>query len=133
MTNRYGFDESTRGHVYATATGLPPQRPPQRSRDLESTHMPNHPNQPHMHPSQVQLKPLRWATPAAPALATIASGSELEGAPPPTSMPPPAPPAAPPAVEELLLVLKWGGVLTHAGRTQAEDLGRYFRAAMYPR
>ena len=36
-------------------------------------------------------------------------------------------------VEELLLVLKWGGVLTHAGRKQAEDLGTYFRSAMYPR
>jgi hypothetical protein len=38
-----------------------------------------------------------------------------------------------PAVEELLLILKWGGVLTHAGRRQAEDLGRTFRLVMYPR
>lgn len=36
-------------------------------------------------------------------------------------------------VEELLLVLKYGGVLTHAGRKQAEVLGTHFRAAMYPR
>jgi inositol hexakisphosphate/diphosphoinositol-pentakisphosphate kinase len=36
-------------------------------------------------------------------------------------------------VTELMLVLKWGGVLTHAGRTQAEELGKYFRAHMYPR
>ena len=35
--------------------------------------------------------------------------------------------------EELLLVLKWGGVLTHAGRKQAEVLGTAFRAVMYPR
>ncbi len=27
-------------------------------------------------------------------------------------------------LEEALLILKWGGVLTHAGRQQAEDLGR---------
>jgi hypothetical protein len=32
-----------------------------------------------------------------------------------------------------LQVLKWGGVLTHAGRKQAEVLGAYFRANMYPR
>jgi hypothetical protein len=41
--------------------------------------------------------------------------------------------AAKPEVEELLLILKWGGVLTHAGRRQAEDLGRTFRLVMYPR
>lgn len=28
-----------------------------------------------------------------------------------------------PSLEEALLVVKWGGVLTHAGRKQAEDLG----------
>lgn len=38
-----------------------------------------------------------------------------------------------PEVEELLLILKWGGVLTHAGRRQAENLGRTFRLVMYPR
>ncbi|MED6192063.1 Inositol hexakisphosphate and diphosphoinositol-pentakisphosphate kinase vip2 [Stylosanthes scabra] len=30
------------------------------------------------------------------------------------------------------MVLKYGGVLTHAGRKQAEELGRYFRNKMYP-
>ncbi|CAK9162862.1 unnamed protein product [Ilex paraguariensis] len=33
---------------------------------------------------------------------------------------------------EALMVLKYGGVLTHAGRKQAEELGRYFRNNMYP-
>jgi hypothetical protein len=50
--------------------------------------------------------------------------------------PPPPPPATPPpprAASELQLVLKWGGVLTHAGRAQAEALGGAFRATMYPR
>ena len=31
----------------------------------------------------------------------------------------------------LLLILKWGGELTPAGRVQAEELGRIFRC-MYP-
>lgn len=31
----------------------------------------------------------------------------------------------------ILLVLKWGGELTPAGRVQAEELGRAFRC-MYP-
>ncbi|KAG1662671.1 hypothetical protein FOA52_014597 [Chlamydomonas sp. UWO 241] len=38
-----------------------------------------------------------------------------------------------PVLEEALLILKWGGVLTHAGRQQAEDLGKVFRMVMYPR
>ncbi|KAL7100824.1 hypothetical protein ACP275_08G019500 [Erythranthe tilingii] len=33
---------------------------------------------------------------------------------------------------EALMILKYGGVLTHAGRNQAEELGRYFRNNMYP-
>eukprot|EP00897_Mesotaenium_endlicherianum_P011034 jgi/Mesen1/995/ME000120S00151 len=33
---------------------------------------------------------------------------------------------------EALMVLKYGGVLTHAGRKQAEELGRTFRNNMYP-
>ena len=41
--------------------------------------------------------------------------------------------ASGPVVQELLLILKWGGVLTHAGRKQAEDLGKSFRMVMYPR
>jgi hypothetical protein len=39
----------------------------------------------------------------------------------------------PKELEEALLVCKWGGVLTHAGRQQAEDLGKVFRLVMYPR
>jgi len=38
-----------------------------------------------------------------------------------------------PVVRELMLILKYGGVLTHAGRKQAEDLGKTFRMVMYPR
>ncbi|GFR40431.1 hypothetical protein Agub_g1005 [Astrephomene gubernaculifera] len=37
-----------------------------------------------------------------------------------------------PVLEEALLILKWGGVLTHAGRQQAEDLGKVYRMVMYP-
>ncbi|XP_056866119.1 inositol hexakisphosphate and diphosphoinositol-pentakisphosphate kinase VIP1 isoform X1 [Raphanus sativus] len=33
---------------------------------------------------------------------------------------------------EALMILKYGGVLTHAGRKQAEELGRFFRYNMYP-
>ncbi|KAG2288236.1 hypothetical protein Bca52824_047840 [Brassica carinata] len=32
---------------------------------------------------------------------------------------------------EALMILKYGGVLTHAGRKQAEELGRFFRYNMY--
>lgn len=31
-----------------------------------------------------------------------------------------------------MLILKWGGVLTHAGREQSETLGKEFRMVMYP-
>jgi hypothetical protein len=34
-------------------------------------------------------------------------------------------------IKSLLLILKWGGELTPAGRVQAEQLGRAFRC-MYP-
>ena len=33
---------------------------------------------------------------------------------------------------EALLILKFGGVLTHLGKNQAEFLGRDFRMRMYP-
>eukprot|EP00803_Ostreobium_quekettii_P004618 evm.model.scf_439.9 EVM.evm.TU.scf_439.9 scf_439:61654-74618(+) len=56
---------------------------------------------------KVQLKPLSWSLP---------SGNEDSER----------------KVEEVLLILKHGGVLTHAGRRQSEDLGKYFRTAMYP-
>lgn len=36
-----------------------------------------------------------------------------------------------PAEPSLVLILKWGGELTPAGRVQAEELGRIFRC-MYP-
>lgn len=45
----------------------------------------------------------------------------------------PAPDPLKPVLEEALLIMKWGGVLTHAGRQQAEDLGKVFRMVMYPR
>lgn len=35
-------------------------------------------------------------------------------------------------VEDLLVVLKYGGILTPAGMAQSEDLGRSFRSEMYP-
>jgi hypothetical protein len=41
--------------------------------------------------------------------------------------------SAKPHVTELLLILKYGGVLTHSGRAQAEELGKTFRMVMYPR
>ena len=36
-----------------------------------------------------------------------------------------------PREPSLVLILKWGGELTPAGRVQAEELGRVFRC-MYP-
>ncbi|KAL3145933.1 hypothetical protein ABBQ38_015296 [Trebouxia sp. C0009 RCD-2024] len=66
---------------------------------------------------KVQIKPLKWSQPE--------EGSTEE-----------------PRVTEALLILKHGGVLTHAGRQQArpafldptaEDLGKLFRTVMYPR
>ncbi|KAK9067247.1 hypothetical protein SSX86_014573 [Deinandra increscens subsp. villosa] len=56
---------------------------------------------------KVQLKPLKWVK--------VAKGDIEEERP-----------------IEALMVLKYGGVLTHAGRKQAEELGRYFRNNMYP-
>ncbi|WOL08862.1 inositol hexakisphosphate and diphosphoinositol-pentakisphosphate kinase 2-like [Canna indica] len=58
---------------------------------------------------KVQLKPLKWAKASKPD-----GNGELE------------------RPVEALMVLKYGGVLTHAGRKQAEELGRYFRNNMYP-
>jgi hypothetical protein len=49
------------------------------------------------------------------------------------SKPPSGPAESKPQVTELLLILKYGGVLTHAGRAQAEELGKTFRMVMYPR
>ncbi|PKI46531.1 hypothetical protein CRG98_033088 [Punica granatum] len=58
---------------------------------------------------KVQLKPLNWIK------VTKSNGDGEEERP-----------------IEALMVLKYGGVLTHAGRKQAEELGRYFRNNMYP-
>ncbi|KAF5457191.1 hypothetical protein F2P56_021311 [Juglans regia] len=58
---------------------------------------------------KVQLKPLKWVKVAR------SNGEGEEERP-----------------VEALMVLKYGGVLTHAGRKQAEELGRYFRYNMYP-
>ncbi|GAB2268686.1 Inositol hexakisphosphate and diphosphoinositol-pentakisphosphate kinase vip2 [Dionaea muscipula] len=58
---------------------------------------------------KVQLKPLKWVK------APKGNGESEEERP-----------------IEALMVLKYGGVLTHAGRKQAEELGRYFRNNMYP-
>ncbi|OVA09092.1 Histidine phosphatase superfamily [Macleaya cordata] len=58
---------------------------------------------------KVQLKPLKWVK------VLKANGEGEEERP-----------------VEALMVLKYGGVLTHAGRKQAEELGRYFRNNMYP-
>ncbi|KAK4477635.1 hypothetical protein RD792_016874 [Penstemon davidsonii] len=58
---------------------------------------------------KVQLKPLKWVKVAK------SNGEGEEERP-----------------TEALMVLKYGGVLTHAGRKQAEELGRYFRNNMYP-
>jgi len=37
-----------------------------------------------------------------------------------------------PKVSEALLIIKHGGILTHTGRAQSEELGKVFRAVMYP-
>ncbi|KAK7340486.1 hypothetical protein VNO77_21191 [Canavalia gladiata] len=58
---------------------------------------------------KVQLKPLKWVRVAK------SNGEGEEERP-----------------VEALMVLKYGGVLTHAGRKQAEELGRYFRNNIYP-
>ncbi|KAH7675469.1 Histidine phosphatase superfamily clade-2 protein [Dioscorea alata] len=58
---------------------------------------------------KVQLKPLKWVR------VSKSNGDGEEERP-----------------VEALMVLKYGGVLTHAGRKQAEELGRYFRNNMYP-
>ncbi|KAL5167303.1 Inositol hexakisphosphate and diphosphoinositol-pentakisphosphate kinase VIP2 [Glycine soja] len=58
---------------------------------------------------KVQLKPLKW-------IKVAKSNGEGEEERP----------------VQALMVLKYGGVLTHAGRKQAEELGRYFRNNMYP-
>ncbi|KAE8682379.1 Inositol hexakisphosphate and diphosphoinositol-pentakisphosphate kinase 1 [Hibiscus syriacus] len=58
---------------------------------------------------KVQLKPLKWVK------VPKSNGEGEEELP-----------------AEALMVLKYGGVLTHAGRKQSEELGGYFRNNMYP-
>uniref|UniRef100_A0ACD5WAJ7 Uncharacterized protein n=1 Tax=Avena sativa TaxID=4498 RepID=A0ACD5WAJ7_AVESA len=58
---------------------------------------------------KVQLKPLKWIKVPKP------NGDGEEERP-----------------IEALMILKYGGVLTHAGRKQAEELGRFFRNNIYP-
>ncbi|XP_048569216.1 inositol hexakisphosphate and diphosphoinositol-pentakisphosphate kinase VIP2-like isoform X2 [Triticum urartu] len=58
---------------------------------------------------KVQLKPLKWIK------VTEHNGEGEEDRP-----------------IEALMILKYGGVLTHAGRKQAEELGRFFRNNIYP-
>ncbi|KAF8733862.1 hypothetical protein HU200_014714 [Digitaria exilis] len=58
---------------------------------------------------KVQLKPLKWMK------VTKRNGDGQEERP-----------------IEALMILKYGGVLTHAGRKQAEELGRFFRNNIYP-
>ncbi|KXZ56516.1 hypothetical protein GPECTOR_1g463 [Gonium pectorale] len=105
---------------------------------------------------KVQIKPLRWGLPADSTQAAAASsatpqtagsgngpivgaggstdvlagfGSSTE---PGSSAQLQGLPSGTPVLEEGLLILKWGGVLTHAGRQQAEDLGKIYRMVMYP-
>ena len=75
---------------------------------------------------KAQLKPLRWVDAAL--LATV--DADDTPAPPASGASTPRPVPVP---VEALLILKHGGVLTHAGRAQAETLGSLFRTAMYPR
>ena len=66
---------------------------------------------------KAQLKPLAWArVPEEERGEPAADGKE-----PPSER-----------VTEALLILKFGGVLTHLGKNQAEFLGRDFRMRMYP-
>lgn len=67
------------------------------------------------------------ASPTGAAASASGGGGTASGSPAPPSQ------AQAPVLEEALLILKWGGVLTHAGRQQAEDLGKIYRMVMYPR
>ena len=60
---------------------------------------------------------LAWA----PVPGGVARAASAEGKEPPSER-----------VTEALLILKFGGVLTHLGKNQAEFLGRDFRMRMYP-
>ena len=65
---------------------------------------------------KAQLKPLSWDP-----IPEGKRGEPKDGKDPPSER-----------VTEALLILKFGGVLTHLGKNQAEFLGRDFRMRMYP-
>ena len=65
---------------------------------------------------KAQLKPLAWDP-----IPEEERGEAKDGKDPPSER-----------VTEALLILKFGGVLTHLGKNQAEFLGRDFRMRMYP-
>ncbi len=73
------------------------------------------------------------ASPTGASAAASAGGGTASGSPAPPSQAQGQGQAQGPVLEEALLILKWGGVLTHAGRQQAEDLGKIYRMVMYPR
>jgi inositol hexakisphosphate/diphosphoinositol-pentakisphosphate kinase len=66
---------------------------------------------------KAQLKPLAWEPIPEDARGEVGE----DGKEPPTER-----------VTEALLIIKFGGVLTHLGKNQAEFLGRDFRMRMYP-
>jgi hypothetical protein len=79
---------------------------------------------------KVQLKPLRWETTPTSASSNSGNGIGADGA--NSGEGSSDQPAEKPRCVEALLILKHGGVLTHAGRQQAEALGSLFRNIMYP-
>lgn len=67
---------------------------------------------------KVQLKPTRWVKRSK----RVNASAEFDDVAESTTE----------TVAEALLILKWGGELTHAGRVQAEALGHSFREDLYP-
>jgi hypothetical protein len=91
----------------------------------------------------VQLKPLTWSAGLAAGAASSSncnsSGGESNGVEQPDQQQQQQQQQVSveglgqPVLQEVLLILKYGGVLTHAGRAQAEELGKVYRLVMYPR
>ncbi|GAB9467732.1 Inositol hexakisphosphate and diphosphoinositol-pentakisphosphate kinase 1 [Globisporangium polare] len=76
---------------------------------------------------KVQLKPKEYVyEPAVKAEDTGDVDQQLEEGVEPSTLPPVK------RVSKLLLIIKWGGDLTHSGEEQAEHLGQKFRQMMYP-
>ena len=63
---------------------------------------------------KAQLKPLKWASAEDAAASGDGDGAVVEG-----------------QIMEAMLVMKWGGELTPAGRMQAEELGQRLRKSVY--